>query len=75
MRWRKKLAKLALPSLFCPRTLCKRPYATRSLSNPPIPPPQYTVSKKWGGGIMGAKNQARTRKEQAAVAKEMAKKI
>ena len=34
---------------------------------------RYDDFKKWGGGIMGAKSQERTRQKEKAVAREAAK--
>lgn len=36
---------------------------------------RYEDFKKWGGGIMGAKSQERTRQKEKAVAREAAKRM
>ena len=36
---------------------------------------RYDDFKKWGGGIMGAKSQERTRQKEKAVAREAAKRL
>ncbi len=36
---------------------------------------RYDDFKKWGGGIMGAKSQERTRQKEKAVAREAAKRM